>query len=214
MRIAVTTFYSKSYRGLAEITTNVLRQYCNKHGYDLYIHEVEDGNVDFIITRDVRNLLDDYDIVMGIECDILITNLNYKIEDFIDNEHDFFICKDVNNINAGCFIAKSTQYGVHLISFILMNEGRFKTEQNVLEHYQPKANVKYLNHPSINSIPYNEYAPSYGYINWDQYTPRKTKPTLEMGDWQKGNFNCHLPGMTLERRIEIFKKLKEEIIYG
>lgn len=205
LKIAVTTFYTNSYEPLAAITIPVLQRYCDKHGYFLNINKVPDGNVDFIISRDARELLyDGYDAIMGIETDILITNFNVSIEDFLDGGNDFYICRDVNNINFGCWIAT----GTHLLSFILAHEGKFKTEQNVLEHFQPKTKVKYLEHPAINSLPYKYYH-NYGYINYNG----EPMPTLEQGNWERGCFNMHLPGMPLEKRIEIFQNHLKDIIY-
>jgi len=110
MRISVTTFYSLNYVQLAAITIPPLEEWCNKHGYHLNVNVIEDGNKHhFVKTKDARRLLEDYDLVMAIENDILLTNLNYRIHDFIDYQHDFFIAKDVNNYNGGCFIVKAPQ---------------------------------------------------------------------------------------------------------
>ncbi len=73
-----------------------------------------------------------------------------------------------------------------------------------------KEKIKILPHPSINSLLYEEYAPTWGIIgNTDTSLP---KPTHEEGDWRRGCFICHLPGMTLERRLEIFAKLQKDVI--
>lgn len=203
--IAVTTFYSPKYKPLADITLHPLQKWCDKHGYYFNVRVVDDGNVDFQITKDALGLLESgYDVVMAIECDILVTNLNYKVQDFIDNEHDFFICKDVNNVNFGCWIAT----GKSVLEFILGQKENFKTEQNVLEHFNQLPSVKYLPHPSINSIPY-QYYHNFGYINYNG----QEKPTKSMGDWDVDCFNCHLPGKPLEERISIFNEIKQHIIY-
>lgn len=216
MKICVTTFYSKYYQPLADITLPPLMEWCGKHGYDTYYGVIADGSKHhFVKTKYARELLEEYDVVMAIENDILITNLNYRIHDFIDYQHDFFICKDVNNYNGGCFIVKATKAGRGWMDFVNSFEWKYGDEQNVFEEFCADSHiVKTLQHPAMNSIPYEYYAPSYGYINWEQYNPRKEKPTHEMGCWQKGDFCCHLPGMTLEKRIEIFNKIKEEIVYG
>lgn len=207
MKIAVTTFFTESYEPLAAITVTTLQRYCDRHKYDLHIHKIPDGNVDFVITKDALLLLDEYDIVMGIECDILITNFKIKIEDYNIDSSDFLICRDVNNVNMGCLIVKKTDgEGKRILEFILNQKGNFKTEQNVLEHYGLTENC-FLPHPSINSIPY-EYYHNYGYINYNG----QSKPTVAQGDWVKGNFNCHLPAKPMQERIEIFNQIKEHII--
>jgi hypothetical protein len=217
-KIAVTTFYSESYEPLAALTIPPLQQWCDRHGYDLHIHKIENNeSFHFVKTKDARKLLDEYDVVMAIENDILITNLNYRIEDWLDDEHSFFICKDVNNYNGGCFIIKSNGWAKDFLRFVQSHAHWKGDEQNVFEEWCGRSfyqrDVKTMCHPSINSIPYEYYAPSYGYINWEQYNPRKEKPTHEQGCWEKGDWCCHLPGKTLSERIEIFNKIKEDIIY-
>lgn len=211
MRIAVVTFYTESYEHLAAITTRELERYCDKHGYSLFTKIIGIGGVDFVKTEMARIHLERYDLVWGIENDILVTNHNIKIESFIDEEHDFFICRDVNNVNGGSFIVKNTEVGKWWLDETNKAAKNYITEQNFWE-YIGHTKVKYLYHPSINSIPYEYYAPSYGYINWEQYEPRKEKPTHEMGNWEVGDFVCHLPGKTLSERIELFNQIKEHII--
>lgn len=211
MNVVVHTFYSESYTPLSDITTVELYEYCRKHKYDLFIEKIPNGNVDFVKTKKARELLDKYDLVWAVENDILITNHNIKIESFIDDEHDFFICKDVNNVNGGSFIVKNTEIGKWWLDETNKAAKNYTTEQNFWE-LLGHTKVKYLEHPSINSIPYEYYAPSYGYINWEQYEPIKEKPTHKMGCWEVGDFVCHLPGKPLNERIEIFNQIKEHII--
>lgn len=214
MKIAITTFYTTSYQPLADITTTELKKYADRHGYDLFVNVIPDGNVDYVKTVDARKLLDEYDLVWAVENDLLITNHTIRIESFIDDEHDFFICCDINGENGGSFIIKNTDWGKNWLEYTNNLCGEYATEQNVWEKLAIEGkNIKYLNHPSINSIPYEYYAPSFGYINWEQYEPRKEKPTHEMGNWEVGDFICHLPGKNLHERLRIFNELKENIIY-
>lgn len=211
MRIAINTFLTTSYEPLAALTTTVLQRYADKHGYDLIVEKIPDGNVDYIKTVTARKLLDEYDLVWAVENDILVTNMNIKIESFVDDEHDFFICKDINNVNGGSFIVKNSDVGKWWLDNTNKAQRNYKTEQNFWE-YIGHEKIKYLPHPSINSIPYALYAPSYGRIGYvEGYVA--DMPTEEMGNWSPGNFVCHLPGKTLQERIDIFNGLKKFIIY-
>lgn len=207
MKIAVHTHYTNSYEPLASIIIPNLQWYCDKHGYDFHIEKYEDGNVDFVKTKTALNLLEKYDLVFCLEADILVTNHTKKIEDFIDDKHSFFICNDVNGINGGSFIAKSDELGKRWLSDTNKFEGKYKTEQNFWENITHPL-VGILQHPSINSIPYKYYH-NYGYINYNG----QSEPTHEMGNWEKGDFVCHLPGKTLLERIKIFTEIKEQIVY-
>lgn len=209
MRIAVHTHYTNSYESLASIIIPNLQWYCDKNGYDLHIEKYEDGSVDFVKTRTALNLLEKYDLVFCLEADILVTNHTKKIEDFIDDKHSFFICNDVNGINGGSFIAKQNNYAKLFLEHTNNPAYGFKTEQNYWEaNAINHPDVKILNHPAINSIPYKYYH-NYGYINYNG----QSEPTHEMGNWEKGDFVCHLPGKTLLERIKIFTEIKEQIVY-
>lgn len=214
VRVAVTTFYTNSYEPLADITTEILKKYCKKHQYYLEVNILEDSEgFHFKKTKFARELLTgEFDVVVAIENDILITNHTYKIEDWVDDEHDFYCTKDVNNVNTGIFIVKNTEWSKRMLDSVNYMEVFYGDEQNYFEsHTNDK--IKYCEHPCFNSIAYEEYAPSYGYIHWEQYNPRKEKPTHEMGCWEIGDFALHLPGMTFQKRLDIFNKHLKDIIY-
>lgn len=209
MRVCVNTHYTKDYEGLAAIVIPNLQWYCDKHNYDLHITKSENGVFHFVKTKDTLNLLEKYDIVFTIELDAMIMNHKIKVEDFIDDYHDIFLCKDVNNYNSGVVITKSTKWAKDFWDIVNLNENNFGDEQNFFEQYGSRYDkIKVLPHPSINSIPYKHYH-NYGYINYSG----QAEPLHIQGNFQKNDFICHLPGMTLEKRIEIFSKLKEQIVY-
>ncbi len=209
MKIAIHTHYTYSYEPLAAIVIPNLQKYADKYKYDLHIEKYPDGNVDFVKTKTALKLLEDYDLVFCLECDMMVMNHTIKAESFIDDKHSFFICADVNNINGGSFIAKNNNYTRLFLEQTNNPEYGFKTEQNYWEaNAVNHPDVKILPHPSINSIPYKYYH-NYGYINYNW----QPEPTHEQGNFEVGDFICHLPGMPLEKRIEIFNELKQYIIY-
>jgi hypothetical protein len=62
--------------------------------------------------------------------------------------------------------------------------------------------VKYLPHPSINSYRYELYAGYEGdYFHDYMHIPH------EYGQWEPGDLLLHLPGLSLEKRIEVFKEM-------
>lgn len=214
MKIAVTTFFSESYQELANITIPPLQKWCDKYGYYLNINKISNTrSPHFVKTADARRLLDECDVVMAIECDVLITNMNFEIEDTIlggsPGNGPLYMCKDVNGINSGVFVA--TQGAKRVLEFVNLCEGSFFDEQNVFQNEVVARNITILNHPSINSIPYEYYKPDYGYIHLDRSKYIPVVPTHPMGSWRPGDFCCHLPGKTLEERIRIFKEIQENI---
>jgi hypothetical protein len=217
MRIAILTVYTDNYLPLAEIVLPNLKKYCNKHGYELHAENITGTQMYFGYKKIecLFGLLGAFsvDAVLCLDMDTLITNHNIKVESFIDDKHDFYITKDVNGINAGSFIIKNSDWSIEYLRDIFESQEKFECEQNAIVYwmdtlYKYKKKIKILDHPSINSYLYDEYAPGWGVIGDKQID----KPTHEEGDWQKGDFLVHLPGMTLDRRIEIFKHLEKEII--
>lgn len=219
MKIAVAYVYGENFADIAGVCIPSLKKYCEKHKYCCHIRctpKNKKGWYGFINTKYGRELLEHYDAVFMIEGDFMITNHNIKIEDFINDEHHFYICKDVNDYNGGSWIAKGTEAAKTWLDIVNSYEDRFEHEQSVFEtlcNFYVKAQlVKILPHPSINSVPFDRYAPSYGKIGYREGEIVE-KPTIEQGDWEKGNFVCHLPGKSLEERLKIFNEIREEIIY-
>lgn len=209
MKICLTTFYTRNYQELADITVSKMEEYCAKHKYDLNITKISnDASFHFVKTADTRKLLDTYDVVMGIECDVLLTNLEIKVEDFLDSEHDLFITNDINGINFGVFIAKSTDWTKQLFDEINENKNGYGDEQNFMERFMHDK-IKVKQHPCFNSMPYHYYEPSYGYIDWHKLSPPPTEPTEAQGNWRPTHFCCHLPGKRLTDRIAIFNEIKQ-----
>lgn len=209
-KVAVNTFYTKSYSKLAEMVLPNLYFYCQKHGYDLFSNLIGQKDFHFVKTADARMLLDKYDLVMSIEIDALITNPEPKIESFIDDEHDIFLTKDINGANGGVIIWKSTEFTKSWLEFIGSKKGYYGDEQNVFEKHSHEK-IKYRQHPAFNSIPYQYYAPSYGYINFESLTPPPNIPTHEQGNWEWGDFVFHTPGKTLDERLTILTDLSVKI---
>ncbi len=206
--VAVTTFYTQDYEELADIIIPNLQKYCLRHGYHLDILKTENGHYHFVKTKQARDLLEKYDIVVAIELDVMITNHSIKIEDWLDEQNSMYITTDVNDANTGVIIIRNTDLGKGLLDMVNKYENTFGDEQMVFENKRIKG-VKYCEQPCFNSVPYEYYAPSYGYIGYKEGEVREM-PTESMGAWKPTHFCAHLPGMTLERRIEIFTEIKQK----
>lgn len=211
--ICISYTYGENYSPLADICIPSLVRYCKKNNYHWGINMVkpdEKTGYDYLRINRALSLLKQYEIIFIMEGDFLITNHTKRIENFIDDKHSFFICKDVNGVNGGSFIVIQNNFSDNFLKSTNELSNSYKTEQNVWESTEliHLKEVKILPHPSINSIPYKYYH-NYGYINYQG----QSEPTHEMGNWQKGDFVCHLPGKTLEERIKIFTEIKEQIIY-
>lgn len=204
MRILVFTQYGDNYRGIAEITTPVMRQYCDRHGY-LFEELILDGTGDEYYYKKhefIRDVFDEdkADAVFYLDCDAIITNHTMRLEDFIPYGASFLITEHAGELNGGVIFVRKTNRGNDVNNFILAHRNKFENEQNVLNHY--KSELLYANemnvrpHPSFNSLDYSQYVEF----------PNIRKP--EEGHWVEGCFILHTPALSISSRIEVLKNAK------
>lgn len=182
-----------------------LEDYCIKHGYDLEWQEVLPYSTYTGIEKltMIRECLEIGDIAIVLDCDTLLTNHSVKIESFIDEKHDFFICE---GLNAGVFIVKSSVWlNVFIDSMMeLIRDGKYHCEQDAIVDLMKNRNVsrmvKVLPHPAFNS-----------YLS-ELYPDIPQPVTKEQGQWEPELFLCHLPALSIEKRIEELNKLKQQIV--
>lgn len=207
--ITAVVSYTRSFEPLAEFTVPVLRRYCGRHGYDLIVHRGGFGyrnrQFGFQKTELVRALLRAAEALFVVDADTLVTNHSVRLESFLDDDHAMFACHDENGFNAGSYLIRNTSTASNFLEGALHLEGApgVLCEQDAMRDLLKKNLVtgglmfptvmKVLPHPAINSYRYDEYG--------------KTK-TREEGQWHEGDFLLHLPGMTNERRLEIFRTTK------
>lgn len=215
MKICILVLYTESWQELADIVLPNLKKYAKKHLYYTHIEKYEKEFSGFEKLVWCKKLLEEYDVIWSLDMDTFITNHTIRIEQFINkgsNYRLFFITKDYNGINAGSFIIQkdTLNAGAHewLLNEFLNKQGvgGVYCEQDAIslwhkEHERTmKTLVDILPHPSINSYKYELY-------------PEIPYQTHEQGQWQKGDFILHLPGIGINQRVEIFNKIKEDIIY-
>lgn len=211
MRSVLTTA-SHSWQELADLVIPVMYSYCKKNGYGFEVKFIP-PTFEFHKIKAILSALETSNVVFCLDLDTLITNHNIKFESFLDADHDFYITQDINEINAGAIIAKNTLFVRGLLNNILMFADA-ENEQNALKPFMDNPEVKILPHPSINSYPYDEYAPTWGLIPGRSPLLGITgKPTHEQGNWEPGDFIAHLPGLPMQRRLEIFSRMKDQIVW-
>lgn len=196
MTAALYIYYTPDWQPLADIVLPVAKRYADMHDYDdLFILS---NNVDICglgKMKHLRTILgwSTWDSVWILDLDTIITNPEIEFTDFVDNDHDVFICKDVHGINAGSWIVRNTPASRSFINKVITNFDA-PEEQTVMKRYLDMVKVKYLPHPSINSYKYELYdePECRGYTD---------------GQWEPGHLLLHLPGTSMNKRIETFKKL-------
>ena len=212
MKVLV-THYFPNYQELANITNPNKQKYCDQHGYVFmpycgdYI-ALDPGFQRIKILRDLLNIQTvEYIFWQGV--DTMVMNFNKKWDEFIDEEHDFFITKDNNDaqINADSFIIKNTDWSKKWLEMVLSKESEYSSdcwkEQRCMMHNQDKPEwkdkIKILPQNSINSYFYDLY-------KW---------PETSKGHFQKGDYLYHGPGLSLQERLTLFTspRVQDNIVY-
>lgn len=199
MRITVQVLHTESWQNIADIVLPNLWKYCDRHGYKLVVGE----GMGFDKLEGVKLLFENTncDIVWVLDLDTLVTNHQIPLERFLDEYHDCFITKDVNGINCGSFLIQKSYWSEMFIDWMLAQKGKdgMNCEQDAMVAYMNEfggEKIKILPHPSINSYIYSEYEEHKNIVN------------EEDGNWHEGNLLLHLPGIGMERRLEILKSTK------
>lgn len=221
MKIAITSQYDDNYASLGRFMEANRKEYCARHGYELFIaREFPDKEMGFGFAK-IKFLLDlckthDFDYVHWGGCDTLITNFNIKIEDWIDDNHAFWVAKEQSgqfrSINADAFIVKNSAEGRDILQFILDCWPGYKNhpwqEQQVMIDYfetpEFQNKVKIMPHQSFNSYP------------WKFYDSNQSGNAMvhkgEPGDFKVGDFLMHCPGHSLANRLRIFEHYIPQVV--
>jgi hypothetical protein len=209
MKICILILCTESWQELADIVLPNVERYCSRYHYSFFFNKQKEYD-GFDKIRAIKKTFErgDFDIIWSLDCDTLITNHTIRIDDFIEDKFDFYICEDYNGINAGSFIVKNTIEGNWFMNWLMPMKGDvgIYCEQDAIKHYmrllpeERDVEIKVLPHPSINS---------YLYQNYLEIPPQ----THEEGQWQPNDFLLHLPGLSMDKRLAILNEYKDKVIY-
>lgn len=200
MTIGVYTLYDDVFEPCAAITMPILLKYCERHGYPLTI-ATERLSEQRVVWDKIPLLLENLHLnewSFWIDADVLITNPEIKLESFLLDcpiQSDFIWSHDGNGPNLGVFFTRNSTQARVVLSDAWHMRGRadIGSEQHaVIEACRTSERVliTHVHQKRFNSYPYEAY---------------NLPPTTE-GNWTPGDFAMHLPGMTVDRRVEIFTK--------
>jgi hypothetical protein len=215
---AIASFNDAKFQPLADITDAVKKEYCDLHGYEYHV------KTDIKFTSDIgfekiRMVLDlfakqpEIEWLLFCESDAIVSNFKIKIEDRIDNRYHFIVATDINDINAGVFLARNSVQGRKYLNFILNERPKYKdnwqAEQGVIQDSfdQWRNTVRVVPQRVMNSFQYQYYR--YG-------DHRDRPPHFDImgndGNWAQGDWILHWPGMSLENRLVVSKQMIPYIV--
>lgn len=202
MRGAISISYTTNWKEIAEIVIPNVIEYATRHGYSIFItvEEPYEKYTGLQKLENLRKLILDFDFILSLDCDCLITNHAIPIESFLNTKDDLYLC---SGLNCGVFILAVGAYSVELLDWAIdkIKGQRFHCEQDAFEAYikENQKGVSVLNHPAFNS-----FIPElYGHIEHSE------EITEQQGRWIEGkSFILHLPALSLPKRLEIMRSIK------
>lgn len=210
MNIGVFTHHDEVMAPVAAITVPVLQKYCDRHGYELTVatERLSDRRIVWDKIPLLQLNLSRFNWVWYVDCDILITNHYVKLEDILSQvppDIDCYLATDINGPNLGSFFVRNTEWSDALLNATWLQGELPETtsEQhgliNALKGMALLAGGRggYASQNRFNSYPYELYG----------------HPQTTPGNWRPGSFLVHLPGMTTERRVELFTEYAKEIVW-
>lgn len=200
-----------------DLTLSSKERYAKKHGYDLlslrsfgsdFTNTFKPTHLGFLRALRSFEMLQNYDIVMWIDADTIITNLDYSISDFcIDENHSLYASWDwsgKNTISMGNFILQKTS-SIHELFSHFMQIGKQIADDNIWGEEQTTINTIYKNYPIGKTIKILEHKflgsiPNKKMFNgiWDG-RPETPFP------WTPESFLVHLTGIPNRNRIDVAK---------
>lgn len=202
MRVMVVTMFSPEYKAIADYTVPVMKEYAVKHGYAWHTIELSDHRYPYVKIEWFLKLFNSFaiDAIFYLDSDAVITNHNTKVESFMDEKHDLYVCRDMVEINFGALIIKNTTWSKEFLETILRNRDRYDNEQNWLNYYyyflSIKTKTKICEHPAFNSYDYRLYQEFPEVRGRDQ------------GHHHDGDFVFHVPALHPDKRLEVLKQVK------
>lgn len=189
---------SPAFEPLAEVIKPSWENWASAHGYKMVWNKAEQKDFCFtfnkfdFVERYMKETNDDYYFIAG--CDMLITNPGDGLEDFLEIE-PILITADCNGLNSEGIILRHCRITAEWLKRLWEMRYTHKNDQDAINalHCEYVDHTKFIPHPSFNSIPYHLYDG----FGWK-------KKSREVGQWEPGDLLMHLPGMTLQMRMDIF----------
>jgi len=124
LRIALLSFHDRGvradYETIGRTTEHRLRQYAQRHGYEVHVHSKPIPSPDSILRMASWNkvlmairYLSSYDWIMWIDADALVMNLDVRVEDLVaaaQPGQDLILTHDSRGINAGVWLMRNSSW--------------------------------------------------------------------------------------------------------
>lgn len=226
MKIGILMMYDSRYENMSKITIDKnVRQYCEMHGYRLFVHKIDGSENDRPpqwqkIIKSIEILESkEVDWLMFLDLDCLIMNSTIKIESLIDERYSLIIPAHIadaidypmedngfggNSIISAMYIAKSDEMGLAILKDVWEKNGMPKeAKDNEFDYEQRQFRIT-LSKPEfrkhVNIVEESRMHTSW-YIN-DPFSVFFFTGCNENA-WKPGKFIVHVTTYALEDRTRL-----------
>lgn len=218
MKIKVATLCSFVCRDIGKVTEPITRDYCARHGYNFETKKywfkqfsLRCGTHHFLAFERWRwfaEVLETCDMLFAIGSDVLITNHTMKLEDVAHNRKIFLCAKDSQGFSSDTLLVRRTDRTLALLRNVAALQNKFSnTPDNQLdlaafEYAAPNYAdvIEYMTQRELNAYAYKHYAHLGG-----RYAQALDADGND-GQWQRGDFVLHVPGLPKQQKIQILKE--------
>lgn len=213
MNCAILSLNDAKYQPLADITWKQNKEiYAEKHGYAC-ANKTENFygiTIGFEKIWFIKDILEEYpelDWIWWTGCDALVTNMNIKIEDRIDENYHCIIATDCHNINNDSFFLKNSPEGHAYMQKIMdlypkYHDHGWAEQQAMVDTLDEfKDIIKFVPQKDINSY------------DCRLYPHQPAKDTFgNSSQWTPGDMLIHWPGTTLPQRMQLAAHYINQVI--
>lgn len=121
-KIAFVTMYTEHIKNVGKETEFSVKEYCMKNGYTFYIHRKSElkGKRHPCLEKPyiLKKYIDKHDYLIWVDCDILILDQEFRIENIFNDKYDFIAYEDPDEyylLNSGFLIFKNNKNSSDII---------------------------------------------------------------------------------------------------
>lgn len=202
--------------------------YANKFNYETFLRSDWTSNYDRVHQlKDILIKRPDISWIWYTDSDVIITNFNVSIENKVSDTHHILVSTDVNGINCGSMLLRNSPQTVSFLDDLLDLESaaqdHWDKEQWAFSRlcgFPPTSDPSWPSgdqlivsekYQDVVQIVPQRYFNSYDYSLYPWISDTRDK-LLQDGNWVKGDWVLHWPGISTERRLNLFLTIQQHII--
>lgn len=224
-RIALTTSWNEAYDAIAEVTTPLMYAYCLRNGYNFVPYKGK-FHLDMALDPSLltygdrckiqlyKDLYYQYDLVVWMDVDTVITNIDVRMEDIID-DRPFLWTYGPSGPLSGFTMARTipeVHCALHAVQHRAAEDASplapgGRSDQDTMRFFMPVPPYdRIFGGRNLVSCKTAGHCMPFDRFGW---SPRYSY----LGDWEPGDFLWTIPSVPIEERLALLREKRIEI-YG